>query len=160
DAGTGDLRRHRSDPAHDHRRACPRAAARARRLEGCAVPSAEGRHAVARGRGMTFTFSDEQQELRRGLRRFLEAKSTSAGVRRLMETHDGWDRAVWAQMAEQLGLPGLTIPEAFGGSGFGPVERLVVLEEMGRVLLCAPYFATAVLAVDALSASGDEAAQR
>src|SRR5262249_4876578 len=44
--------------------------------------------------------------------------------------------------------------------GFGPVERLVVLEEMGRVLLCAPYLASAVLAADALVASGDDSAQQ
>jgi alkylation response protein AidB-like acyl-CoA dehydrogenase len=108
---------------------------------------------------MTFAFSEEQQELRRGLRRFLEDKSPSRQVRRLMETEAGYDRAVWSQMAEQLGLQGLTIPEEHGGAGGGPVEQLIVLEEMGRVLLCAPYFATAVLAVHALQASGDAAAQ-
>jgi alkylation response protein AidB-like acyl-CoA dehydrogenase len=109
---------------------------------------------------MTFAFSEEQQELRRGLRRFLDDKSPSRQVRRLMETDDGYDRAVWSQMAQQLGLQGLTIPEEHGGAGGGPVEQLIVLEEMGRVLLCAPYFATAVLAVNALQASGDAAAQR
>ena len=109
---------------------------------------------------MTFAFSDEQQELRRGVRRFLEDKSPARQVRRLMETDEGYDRAVWSQMAQQLGLQGLTIPEEHGGAGGGPVEQLVVLEEMGRVLLCAPYFATAVLAVNALRASGDASAQR
>jgi alkylation response protein AidB-like acyl-CoA dehydrogenase len=109
---------------------------------------------------MTFAFSEEQQELRRGLRRFLEDKSPSRQVRRLMETDDGYDRAVWSQMAGQLGLQGLTIAEEHGGAGGGPVEQLIVLEEMGRVLLCAPYFATAVLAVNALQASSDAAAQR
>ena len=109
---------------------------------------------------MTFAFSDEQHELRRGLRRFLEEKSPSRQVRRLMETDEGYDGAVWSQMAQQLGLQGLTIPEEYGGAGGGPVEQLIVLEEMGRALLCAPYFATAVLAVNALRASGDAAAQR
>ncbi len=109
---------------------------------------------------MTFAFSDEQQELRRGLRRFLEDRSPSRQVRRLMESDEGYDRAVWSQMAEQLGLQGLTIPEEYGGAGAGPVEQLIVLEEMGRVLLCAPYFATAVLAVNALRASDDVEAQR
>src|SRR5262245_25637446 len=109
---------------------------------------------------MTFAFSDEQQELRRGVRRFLEDKSPSSQVRRLMATDEGYERAVWSQMAQQLGLQGLTIPEEHGGSGGGSVEQLIVLEEMGRVLLCAPYFATAVLAVNALQVSGDAAAQR
>jgi alkylation response protein AidB-like acyl-CoA dehydrogenase len=84
---------------------------------------------------MTFAFSEEQQELRRGLRRFLEDKSPSRQVRRLMETEEGYDRAVWSQMAEQLGLQGLTIAEEHGGAGGGPVEQLIVLEEMGRVIL-------------------------
>ena len=109
---------------------------------------------------MTFAFTEEQQELRRGVRRFLEDKSPSQQVRRLMETDDGYDRAVWSQMAQQLGLQGLTIPEEHGGAGGGPVEQLIVLEEMGRVLLSAPYFSTAILAVNALQASGDAAAQK
>src|SRR5262249_1728845 len=152
---------HRSDPALDHRRARARAARRARRLQGGAVPAAEGRHAVARGEHntMTFAFTEEQQELRRGVRRFLEDKSPSQQVTRLMEPAEGYDRAVWSQMAQQLGLQGLTIPEEHGGAGGGPVEQLIVLEEMGRVLLCAPYFSTAVLAVNAVQASGDVAAQ-
>jgi alkylation response protein AidB-like acyl-CoA dehydrogenase len=108
---------------------------------------------------MTFAFSDEQHELRRGLRRFLDEKSPSSEVRRLMETDEGYDPVVWTQMARELGLQGLTIPEAQGGSGLGPVEQLIVLEEMGRALLCAPYFSTVVLAVNALRASEDQAAQ-
>jgi alkylation response protein AidB-like acyl-CoA dehydrogenase len=107
----------------------------------------------------TFVFTDEQQELRQTMRRFLADKSPSAVVRQLMETETGYDPAVWALMAGQLGLQGMTIPDKYGGSGYGPVEQLIVCEEMGRVLLCAPYLATAVLAAGALLASGDEAAQ-
>jgi hypothetical protein len=109
---------------------------------------------------MTFAFSDEQQELRRGLRRFLADKSPPSEVRRLMDTDAGYDPGVWAQMAAQLGLQGLTIPPEYGGAGYGPIELAIVLEEMGRALLCAPYLSTAVLAVAALQASGDAAAQR
>ena len=50
------------------------------------------------------------------------------------------------------------IPEKYGGSGAGPVELAVACEEMGRALLCAPFFATAVLAARALLAAGDQAA--
>jgi alkylation response protein AidB-like acyl-CoA dehydrogenase len=53
-------------------------------------------------------------------------------------------------MAEQMGLPGLIVPEEFGGSGFGYIELIVVLEEMGRALLCAPYFSSVVLAANTL----------
>jgi len=111
-------------------------------------------------REMSLAFSDEQEALRRELRRFLADASPPSAVRQLMETDVGWDRAVWQRMARELGLQGLGVPVEFGGGGFGPVEQVVVLEETGRALLCAPYFATAVLAAGALRASGDEAAQR
>jgi alkylation response protein AidB-like acyl-CoA dehydrogenase len=109
---------------------------------------------------MNFAFSEEQEELRRSVRRFLEDKSPSAEVRRLMETTEGFDRAVWEQMANQLGLQALGIPEEYGGAGFGYVELIVVFEEMGAALLCAPYFATVGLAANALLSSGDEAAKK
>jgi alkylation response protein AidB-like acyl-CoA dehydrogenase len=109
---------------------------------------------------VNFAFSEEQEELRRSVRRFLEDKSPEAEVRRLMETTEGYDPAVWAQMAQQLGLQGLTIPEEYGGSGFSYVELIVVLEEMGRALLCAPYYATVALAANALLVSGDDAAKK
>ena len=108
---------------------------------------------------MNFAFSEEQEELRKAVRRFMEDKSPVAEVRRLMETAEGYDPAVWRQLAEQLGLAGLVIPEVYGGSGFTTVEQTVVFEEMGRSLYCGPYFATVALAANALMASGDEAAQ-
>ncbi len=108
---------------------------------------------------MNFAFTDEQEELRKTVRSFLENKSSEEAVRELMETEDGYDAAVWSQMGEQMGLQGLSIPEEFGGSGYGFVELGIVLEEMGRALLCAPFFSTAVLAANTLLQSGDEAAK-
>ncbi|SHH61076.1 acyl-CoA dehydrogenase family protein [Streptomyces sp. 3214.6] len=97
----------------------------------------------------------ELRELRAAVRDFMEAKSPEEAVRKLMESEPRFDAAVWAQAAHQLRLPGLTIPEEYGGDGFGLVELGVVMEEMGRALLCAPFFATVVLAAQALLASGD-----
>src|SRR5437588_6703683 len=111
-------------------------------------------------RSVNFAFSEEQEELRKSVRRFLEDKSPESEVRRLMETTAGYDAAVWKQMGEQLGLQGLAIPEEYGGSGYGYVELVVVLEEMGRALLCAPYFSTVALAGNALLVSGDDAAKK
>jgi alkylation response protein AidB-like acyl-CoA dehydrogenase len=76
-----------------------------------------------------------------------------------METTEGYDPAVWTQMAEQLGLQSLIIPEEFGGAGFTYVELIVVLEEMGAALLCAPFFSTVALATNAILTSGDQSAQ-
>jgi len=106
---------------------------------------------------VNFAFSEEQDELRRSVRRFLEDKSPVTEVRRLMETTDGYDPKVWAQMANELGLQSLHIPENFGGQGFSFVELVVVLEEMGRALLCAPFFSTVCLAANAILNAGTEA---
>jgi alkylation response protein AidB-like acyl-CoA dehydrogenase len=111
-------------------------------------------------RTMNFAFTDEQEELRKTVRAFMESKSAEAAVRELMETEEGYDAAVWKQAAEQLGLQGLAIPEEFGGSGYGFVELGIVLEEMGRALFTAPFFSTVVLAGTTLLQSGDEAAKQ
>ena len=109
---------------------------------------------------MNFAFTEEQEELRKTVRAFLDAKSAETDVRALMETTDGYDAAVWSQMGEQMGLQGLAIPEEYGGSGYSFVELGIVLEEMGRSLLCAPYYSTVVLAANTLLLSGDEAAKK
>ena len=108
---------------------------------------------------MNFAFSEEQEQLREAVRKFMEAKSPSSEVRRLMETTEGYDEAVWKQMAQELGLQSLHLPEAHGGQGFTFVELGIVLEEMGRVLLCAPYFSTVVLAADAIMNAGTDVQQ-
>jgi alkylation response protein AidB-like acyl-CoA dehydrogenase len=108
---------------------------------------------------MNFAFTEEQEELRKTVRGFLDAKSPETAVREQMETEAGYDAAVWTQMAEQMGLQGLVIPEEHGGSGYGFVELGIILEEMGRALLCAPFFSTVVLAGQTLIHSGDSAAQ-
>ncbi len=109
---------------------------------------------------MNFAFTEEQEELRKTVRAFLESKSPESAVRELRETEQGYDEAVWKQAAEQLGLQGLAIPEEFGGSGYSYVELGIVLEEMGRALLCAPFFSTVVLAGNTLLHSGDDAAKK
>ncbi|CAL9322278.1 acyl-CoA dehydrogenase family protein [Streptomyces sp. SudanB182_2057] len=108
---------------------------------------------------MTHPFSDDHEQLRAAVRRFLADKSPETEVRRLMEQTEGFDRAVWRQMAEQLELMALIIPGEYGGAGHSYAELSVVLDEMGRVLLCAPYFATVALAANLLLASRDEPAK-
>lgn len=108
---------------------------------------------------MNFAFSEEQQEFRRTLRRFFETRWPRAEVFRWMETPEGFDPALWSQMAEELGLQGVALPEAFGGQGFGLLELGIVMEEAGRALLCAPYFSSVCLAAPALAAVAGEAEQ-
>ena len=108
---------------------------------------------------MSFAVTDEQQQLRSSVRRFLSDKAPSSAVRHWMESEAGHDPQVQRQLAGQLGLHGLGVPEQHGGSGGGPVELAIVIEELGRVLLPSPYFATVALAGQALVAAGDEGAQ-
>jgi alkylation response protein AidB-like acyl-CoA dehydrogenase len=108
---------------------------------------------------MNFAFTEEQEQLRQFVRSFLQDKSSESAVREQMETERGYDAAVWKQMADQLGLQSLIVPEEYGGQGFSFVELGVVLEEMGRALLCAPYF-SGVLATTALVHAGDETAKK
>ena len=105
---------------------------------------------------MKFSFSNEQEEFRSGVRRALEARSPTTEVRRLMATDTGFDRDGWKKLNQELGLTAIHIPEAYGGGGFGYGELGIVLEEMGRNLLCAPFFSTAVLATAAILNAGSE----
>lgn len=106
---------------------------------------------------MDFAFSEEQEEFRATVRRFVEARWPTAEVRRLAETPSGFDAAAWKQMAAELGLQGLAIPEAYGGQGFGFLELGIALEELGRQLAGGPYLASAVLAAQAILAAGTPA---
>jgi alkylation response protein AidB-like acyl-CoA dehydrogenase len=113
----------------------------------------------AGGKRLQFSFTSEQDEFRSVLRRFLQEKSPTSVVRRLMESEAGWDRDGWRELNQQLGLTGVHLPEEYGGQGFGFVELGIVLEEMGRALLCAPYFSTTVLAATAIMNAGSRAQQ-
>jgi alkylation response protein AidB-like acyl-CoA dehydrogenase len=106
---------------------------------------------------MQFSFTGEQQEYRAVLRRYFGDSSPTSEVRRLMETEQGWERDRWRDLNAQLGLCGVHVPEPYGGQGFGMVELGIVLEEMGRALVCAPFFASAVLATTAILNAATEA---
>jgi alkylation response protein AidB-like acyl-CoA dehydrogenase len=104
---------------------------------------------------MNLTLTADQQDLRDTVAKFLADKAPVSAARALHGTESGFDPGVWHQLAEQLGLVGLTIPEQYGGLGAGPVELFLVLHEMGRVLYSGPYLST-VLAAAAITRTGDE----
>ena len=109
---------------------------------------------------MNFAFTQEQEELRSAARGFLADHSTSEQVRRAMESELGYDPEVWKRIASELGWPAVAIPEAYGGLGLGAVELTALMEEMGRVLLCAPFFSSVCLAGNALLSAGSEEQKR
>jgi alkylation response protein AidB-like acyl-CoA dehydrogenase len=106
---------------------------------------------------MEFSFSEDQNELRRAARRFLEVASSEERVRAAMATEQGYDSATWKQLSEELAWTALTIPEEYGGLGMSYRDLHPLMEEMGRALLCAPFFSTICLAANALLIGGDEA---
>ena len=107
---------------------------------------------------MQFNFTSEQDELRSVLRRYFEGNVPDEHpVRRLMETAQGWDVDHWRDLHDQLGIGGVHVPEEFGGQGLGFVELSIVVEEMGRALVCSPFFASSVMATTAILNIADAA---
>ena len=109
---------------------------------------------------MHFAFTEEQEALRRTARRFLGSHSTSSQVRAAMATEAGYDPELYRHICQELGWTSLLIPESYGGLGGSYVELVGLMEEMGRALLCAPFFSTVCLATNVLLAGGSEAQQR
>ncbi len=94
-----------------------------------------------------------------------EQDDLGAAIRGLLDRYpaepDADDLAacrLWQRMCAEIGVAGLAIPEHFGGAGAGPVEVHVVMAELGRSLTPSPMLGSAVLATQALLASGDNAA--
>lgn len=105
---------------------------------------------------MDAAFSAEQEEIRRTLRDLVSRRCGPDEARAAVRTRDGYDPALWAALARDLGLPALPLPEAYGGVGCGVVELALVGEELGRALVPSPLFATSVLAAPLLLALGTE----
>jgi hypothetical protein len=92
--------------------------------------------------------TDERRDLRDAVRGLLAQQRGDAGD----------DKSLWRRLCGEIGVAGLAIPQRYGGAGAGPVETHIVMEELGRGLTCSPLLGSAVLAAQALLASGDTAA--
>jgi len=103
---------------------------------------------------MDFDFTEDQESLRDAVRRWVD-KGFSFERRHAIAKAGGATREVYGELAE-LGLTALAIPEAQGGMGFGPIEAMVVNEELGRGLVNAPYAHAAIVAPTLLSAAPAE----
>ncbi len=99
---------------------------------------------------MDFSFTPEQEMLRRQARAFLEERFAAERVAQLAESARGWDAASWQELA-RLGWTGASIPEDRGGTGLGFLEEAILFEELGRSLYPGPYFSTVALALPALA---------
>jgi alkylation response protein AidB-like acyl-CoA dehydrogenase len=100
-----------------------------------------------------YVFSDEQAQLRSAVRKFCADNFDEQSVRTLMESDPPFDPKVWARLGGELGVLGLSVPEADGGVGGTLVDQAVAVEELGASLACGPLFGTVFLAIPALVAS-------
>ncbi|KPC67825.1 acyl-CoA dehydrogenase [Streptomyces sp. NRRL F-6602] len=103
---------------------------------------------------MDTAFTEEQDGIRRTVRDVLARRCTPEDVRAAVLAPQGYDTALWHTLAHELGLPGLALPEAYGGAGCGTLELALAAEEAGRALLPSPLLPTAVLAAPLLHALG------
>jgi alkylation response protein AidB-like acyl-CoA dehydrogenase len=107
---------------------------------------------------MDFSFSEEQETIRDLARQILAARATGERWKEL-QRGDWYDAELWRELAAS-NLPAIAVPEKLGGSGLGPVEAALVLEEVGRHLSQVPLFATLVLGSMPIAQFGSEAQQR
>ncbi|MGW5473443.1 acyl-CoA dehydrogenase family protein [Streptomyces chartreusis] len=106
---------------------------------------------------MDASFTPEQDEIRRTLRELLHSRCGPRELRTALDTPAGHDPGLWTALAEQLGLPGLALPETYGGVGCSATELALACEETGRALAPSPLLATAVLAAPLIAALGTDA---
>jgi alkylation response protein AidB-like acyl-CoA dehydrogenase len=112
----------------------------------------------AEQRDQEFAWTAEHRQLRETVRSVLAARAPVARARELADAGARHDGELWAALAGDIGLQGLTLPEEHGGSGASLVELAVVADEMGRVLHGGPFLSTVALAAPALLAADDPAA--
>jgi alkylation response protein AidB-like acyl-CoA dehydrogenase len=106
---------------------------------------------------MPLVLNEEQNMLKDAAKDFCTNNTPITQMRKLRDDKDetGFDRDTWQQMVE-LGWAGITIPEDFGGLGFGYMGMGVVMEECGRTLACSPLLSTAVLGAGAIAEGGSD----
>ncbi|RCH64572.1 acyl-CoA dehydrogenase [Streptomyces sp. SDr-06] len=103
---------------------------------------------------MDAAFTAEQDEIRRTLHELLAKHCGPQDVKSAVRTPVGHDTALWGRLAAELGLPGLALPEGYGGVGCTTAELALACEETGRALLPSPLLATAVLAAPLIATLG------
>jgi alkylation response protein AidB-like acyl-CoA dehydrogenase len=108
---------------------------------------------------MDFTLTDEQQQLRDTLARFVQKDYAFEKRKAILKSKDGYSREAWQQLAE-MGLTALGLPEEYGGLAGNAVDTMVVMEVFGRGLVVEPYLATVVLGAGLVAQAGSEAQKK
>jgi acyl-CoA dehydrogenase len=101
---------------------------------------------------MDFTLNEAERELADLTRKILTGRLTPERMR-AVEAGDGFDRALWADLAG-AGILSAALPEPLDGSGLGLLAQCCVLTELGRAVVPVPYLASIVLGAGALARFG------
>ncbi|MCC2979498.1 acyl-CoA dehydrogenase family protein [Sphingomonas sp. IC4-52] len=102
---------------------------------------------------MDFSFTPEQEQLRASLSGYLRDHHDLAARQAAVATEDGRNRAIWHGFVDQLGILGLSGPEAPD-----PFDLLVVMQELGAALVAEPFLETAITSATLLRTSSTAAA--
>lgn len=106
---------------------------------------------------MALILNEEQEMLKTSAKEFLKQKAPVSALRFLRDAKDkvGYDSNLWSEMVE-MGWAALTIPEEFGGMGFGYVGLGQILEESGRTLTASPLVSNLLLGATAIQFGGSD----
>ncbi len=108
---------------------------------------------------MDFSFTEEQTLLRNMVQSFVQDNYDFDARMKIVRSDEGMSREIWQQFAE-LGLLAAPFSEDLGGLDGGPIETMVIMEELGRGLVVEPYLPTVVLCGGILSRHGSAAQQQ
>jgi alkylation response protein AidB-like acyl-CoA dehydrogenase len=108
---------------------------------------------------MDFSMTKEQELLRDAVAGYLSTRYDLAKSRTIAKTGAGWQPEIWRGFADELGILGATLPEEVGGIGGGPVEAMIVAEQLGHALAIEPFVDTVVIGGGLLQRSGGDRAQ-
>jgi acyl-CoA dehydrogenase len=106
---------------------------------------------------MALVLTDEQRMVKESAEGFFTEHGPVSQLRKLRDAKDpdGFDRGLWAKMAE-MGFAGVAIPEQFGGAGLGMVAAGLIQEAIGRNLSVSPFLSSAILSATAIARGGTE----
>lgn len=105
---------------------------------------------------MNFDFSEEQKVLKDQARKFLQSRCPMAKTREVLDDElKPFSRELWQAIVE-MGWTGVTIPEKWGGAGFGHIELCAIAEELGRVIAPIPFASTIYVFAEAITTIGSE----
>jgi alkylation response protein AidB-like acyl-CoA dehydrogenase len=104
---------------------------------------------------MDFSIREEQQILISSLRKFVETNYAFPRRREVQRSQTGFDQALWSALAD-MGIQGLTLPDAYGGFGEDGLSQLLVYKELGRGLVTGPFIPSTVMGASLLQACASE----